>query len=133
MCPRCEEKKIITRNLAEYFKGNLLPLFVDLHVNANVGILYDSTGRSTIERSFSEIIQAHHNHPSNLFEFALPRGAREVAFSIIKCNNLNSEDTISYIDPKVSYKFTLEAQSFDLINEKDFVILQSHQEKLNTE
>lgn len=53
------------------FKGVLYPLFIDLHANLNLGVLYDSRDPlgERNERSFAEMLETSNNHPGGLLKF----------------------------------------------------------------
>lgn len=42
ICPRCKPLKSDKFNLFKYMTGQLNPILLDLHINANIGVLYDS-------------------------------------------------------------------------------------------
>lgn len=41
-CPRCKSTRSVKFNAHKYLAGQLSFILLDLHVNANIGILYDS-------------------------------------------------------------------------------------------
>lgn len=62
ICSKCRKSKSENLNLLTDFKGTLLPYLIDLHANANLGVLYDSRGLLQPEISFSEILNTSNDH-----------------------------------------------------------------------